>query len=202
VAFDDGLNAHLSLLRQPLRRMSRALCSAQRNVNARTAMNEAALNAGDARREVDRWLGNYSEDHRNPTNITIHWICVPAILWTVIALLWVVPVPAMVGRAGLWAALAMVLAFAFYLRLSRPLAFAMLVVFVVLGLVTELLYRALGATQLMWLAIAVFVVAWIGQFIGHKIEGRKPSFLTDLAYLLIGPAWIVAKLMRRIGIAY
>ena len=139
-------------------------------------MNETALNSeGDVRREVERWLGNYSEDHRNPTNITIHWICVPAILWTVIALLWVVPVPAMLGRAGLWAAAAMVLAFAFYLRLSRPLAFAML---------------------------AVFVVAWIGQFIGHKIEGKKPSFLTDLAYLLIGPAWIVAKLMRRIGIAY
>src|SRR5947208_1447658 len=118
--------------------MSRALCSAQRNFCASTAMNETTLNsAGDARREVDRWLGNYSEDHRNPTNITIHWICVPAILWTVIALLWIVPVPAMLGRAGLWAAAAMVLAFAFYLRLSRPLAFAMLAVFVLLGLVTE-----------------------------------------------------------------
>ncbi|MBO1765026.1 DUF962 domain-containing protein, partial [Escherichia coli] len=64
------------------------------------------------------------------------------------------------------------------------------------------LYRAIGPSQLMWLAIGVFVVAWVGQFIGHKIEGKKPSFLTDLAYLLIGPAWIVAKLMRRIGIAY
>ena len=70
-----------------------------------------------------------------------------------IALLWVVPVPAMLGRAGLWAGAAMVLAFAFYLRLSRPLAFAMLAVFVVFGLVTELLYRALGASQLLWLAV-------------------------------------------------
>jgi len=165
-------------------------------------MSANTVPATDPRREVERWLGNYSDDHRNATNVLIHWICVPLIVWTAVALLWVVPVPAMVGRAGLWAALAMVLAFAFYLRLSRPLAFAMLALFVVLGLVTEALYRALGAMQLMWLAIAVFVVAWIGQFIGHKIEGRKPSFLTDLAYLLIGPAWIVAKLMRRIGIAY
>ncbi len=166
-------------------------------------MNEATVNTeGDARREVDRWLGNYSEDHRNPTNIAIHWICVPAILWTVIALLWIVPVPPMIGRAGLWAAAAMVLAFAFYLRLSRPLAFGMLAAFVAFGLVTELLYRTIGPWQLKWLAVGVFVVAWIGQFIGHKIEGRKPSFLTDLAYLLIGPAWIMAKLMRRLGIAY
>ena len=167
------------------------------------AVNEAALSSKpDARRDVDRWLGNYSEDHRHPTNIAIHWICVPAILWTVIALLWIVPVPAMIGRTGLWAAAAMVAATAFYLRLSRPLAFGMLAVFVIYGLVTEALYRLLGASTLMWLAIAVFVVAWIGQFIGHKIEGRKPSFLTDLAYLLIGPAWLVAKLMRRVGLSY
>ena len=53
----------------------------------------------------------------------------------------------------------------------------------------------------MWLAIGVFVVAWIAQFVGHKVEGKRPSFLTDLAYLLIGPAWIVAKIMRRVGIA-
>jgi len=156
----------------------------------------------DPRREVDRWLGNYSEDHRNPTNIVIHWICVPLILWTVIALLWVVPVPAMLGRAGLWAAVAMFAALTFYLRLSRPLGLAMFAAFVVLGLVTEALYRRLGPAALMWLAIAVFVVAWIAQFVGHKVEGKRPSFLTDLAYLLIGPAWIVAKIMRRLGIAY
>jgi uncharacterized membrane protein YGL010W len=166
-------------------------------------MNEAAIQSGvDSRREVDRWLGNYSEDHRSPTNITIHWICVPAILWTVIALLWVVPVPAILGRPGFWAGAAMFFALVFYLRLSRPLAFGMLAVFVVFGLISEGLYRVLGPLPLLWLAIGVFVVAWIGQFIGHKIEGRKPSFLTDLAYLLIGPAWIVAKLMRRLGMAY
>jgi uncharacterized membrane protein YGL010W len=165
-------------------------------------MGEATLNSADDRREVDRWLGNYSEDHRNPTNVLIHWICVPAILWTVIALLWVLPVPPALGRAGLWAGVAMFFALVFYLRLSRPLAFGMLAVFVVFGLISEMLYRALGPQPLLWLAIGVFVVAWIGQFVGHKIEGRKPSFLTDLAYLLIGPAWIVAKLMRRVGVAY
>jgi len=158
--------------------------------------------ATDARREVDRWLGNYAEDHRDATNVLIHWICVPLILWTGIALLWVVPVPAMLGRAGLWAGVAMFFALSFYLRLSRPLGFAMLAAFVLLGFITEALYRALGPGLLMWLAIAVFVLAWIAQFVGHKIEGKRPSFLTDLAYLLIGPAWLVAKIMRRLGITY
>jgi uncharacterized membrane protein YGL010W len=156
----------------------------------------------DTRREVDRWLGNYSEDHRNPTNIVVHWICVPLILWSAIALLWVIPVPEWLGRPGLWAAAATFFAMAFYLRLSRPLGFGMLAAFVVLGAITELLYRSIGPRDLMWLAIGIFVAAWIAQFVGHKIEGKKPSFLTDMAYLLIGPAWIVAKIMRRAGISY
>ena len=158
--------------------------------------------AVDPRREVDRWLGNYSEDHRNPTNVLIHWICVPLIVWTVVALLWVIPVPAMLGRPGLWAGAAMVAALSFYLRLSRPLGGAMLLLFVLLGLITEGLYRVLGPGLLLALAIGVFVLAWIAQFIGHNIEGRRPAFLTDLVYLLIGPAWIAAKVMRKFGIAY
>lgn len=156
----------------------------------------------DTRREVERWLGNYSEDHRNPTNILIHWICVPAILWTVIALLWTVPVPESIGRPGLWAGAAMFAAMMFYLRLSRTLAFGMLAAFVALGLITEALYRVLGPADLRWLAIGIFVVAWVAQFVGHKIEGKRPSFLTDVAYLLVGPAWIVAKIMRKLGLAY
>lgn len=156
----------------------------------------------DPRREVDRWLGNYAEDHRNSTNVLIHWICVPAILWTVVAALWVIPVPPILGRTGLWAGMAMFLATLFYLRLSRTLGLAMFLVFVVLGVITELLYRELGPANLLYLAIGVFVAAWIAQFIGHHIEGKRPSFLTDLAYLLIGPAWIVAKLLRRAGIRY
>jgi uncharacterized membrane protein YGL010W len=165
-------------------------------------MNAMPNDTIDQRREVDRWLGNYAEDHRNATNVLIHWICVPLILWTGVALLWVVPVPAWLGRAGFWAGVAMFAALSFYLRLSRALGLAMFAAFVVLGLATEALYRWLGPATLMWLAVAVFVFAWIAQFIGHKIEGKRPSFLTDLAYLLIGPAWIVSKIMRRLHIAY
>jgi uncharacterized membrane protein YGL010W len=153
-------------------------------------------------RSIHDWFESYGSDHRNPTNQLIHWICVPAILWSVIAALWVVPVPASLGKPGLWCALIMVGALSFYWRLSRPLGAAMIVFFIALALLTHVLYGALGARILLWLAIGVFVVAWIGQFVGHQLEGRKPSFLTDLAYLLIGPAWLVAKVMRRAGVAY
>lgn len=150
-------------------------------------------------RQIDTWLGKYSDDHRHPLNIRIHWICVPIILWSVIALLWAIPVPAVLGRAGLWAAVAMFAALLFYQRLSRSLMFAMLIVFIGFGLFTELAYRLCGARIVVALAIAMFVVAWALQFIGHVVEGKRPSFATDLVYLLIGPAWLAAKLMRRFG---
>ncbi len=153
-------------------------------------------------RSVNDWFGSYSADHQNPVNRQIHWICVPAILWAVIAFLWLIPVPASIGRPGLWCGLVMVGALAFYWRLSRPLGAAMFAAFVLLALLTEFLFRRLGSNDLFWVAVAVFAVAWVGQFIGHLIEGRRPSFFTDLQYLLIGPAWLMGKLMRRVGLAY
>jgi uncharacterized membrane protein YGL010W len=159
-------------------------------------------NFDDPRRPIDRWLGNYAEDHRNALNQLIHWICVPLIVWTVVAALWVIPVPAALGKAGLWAGLALVPAMAFYLRLSRALGLAMLIFLVVLMALTWWLHAVLGAKLLLWSAIGVFVAAWIAQFIGHEFEGKRPSFLTDLAYLLIGPLWLMSKLFRRLGLRW
>ena len=111
-------------------------------------------------------------------------------------------VPGTWFRAGLWAALAMFLAWMFYYRASRPLGFGMLAVLVALAWLTRWLHDALGTEQLLWLAGGVFVVAWIAQFVGHRIEGRRPSFLTDLTYLLVGPAWLLSKAYRRWGWRY
>ncbi len=156
----------------------------------------------DPRRDVDRLLGNYAEDHRDPTNQRIHTVCVPLIVWTVVAALWVIPVPAAFGKPGLWAALAAVGAMGYYIRLSHRLAMGVFVGLVAYFLATYYLHDWLGSTRLLIAAAAVFVLAWVGQFIGHHIEGRRPSFLTDLQYLLIGPLWLLAKLLRRLGVAY
>jgi len=150
-------------------------------------------------RTMQDWLDSYSRDHQNPINQVFHWLCVPPIVWSVIALLWTIPVPASFARPGAWSVLVMVLAFYWYWKRSHRLALGLLLAFAVLGVFTNLLYYRLGATTLCYVAIAVFVVAWIGQFIGHQYEGRRPSFLTDLSYLLIGPAWLMAKLLRKLG---
>ncbi len=53
------------------------------------------------------------------------------------------------------------------------------------------------AFPLLYVSLAIFIIAWIGQFYGHKIEGKKPSFIKDLQFLLIGPAWVFEKLSKR-----
>ena len=155
-------------------------------------------------RPIDRWFASYSSDHVNPTNQLIHVFAVPLIVWSVIALLWCIPVPGTWFRPGLWAALAMFAAWMFYYRASRNLGFGMLAVFVLMAWLTRWLYDTLGATNLLYLAIGVFVVAWIAQFVGHSklYEGKRPSFFTDLRYLLIGPAWVLSKLYRKLGWSY
>ena len=152
-------------------------------------------------RSVNEWFDGYSRDHQHPANRAIHWVCVPVILWCVIALLWLIPVPAGFAKQGAWSMPAMFAAFLFYHRLSRNLGWAMALVFIVLALITAGLHAWLGFSGLLWLAVGLFVLAWIGQFIGHLVEGQRPSFLTDLAYLLIGPAWLTSKLMRRANIS-
>jgi uncharacterized membrane protein YGL010W len=150
-------------------------------------------------RAIDRWFDHYADDHRNRANQRIHLVAVPLILWSAIAMLWCIPVPGTWFRPGVWAALAMFFAWSFYFRASRRLGYGMLAVLVALAWLTRWLHDTLGATRLLELGIAVFVVAWIAQFIGHRLEGRKPSFLTDVTYLLIGPAWVLAKAYRRFG---
>lgn len=134
-------------------------------------------------------FARYDESHRHPRNKAIHAVCVPAITWSVLAALWAWT-PA--------AAMALVLAaMVFYVRMSVPIAVGMLGAVVLLLAPLPLLTQHLAAV-----AATVFVLAWIGQFIGHRIEGRKPSFFEDAGFLLVGPAWLLAAVYRRLGIAY
>jgi uncharacterized membrane protein YGL010W len=154
-------------------------------------------------RTVSQWLGEYSASHQNPTNKLLHWICVPPIVLAVMGFLWSTPVPQAFARVSPWlnwATLAAGAALLYYLALSWRLAAGVLVAFTMLLLLT----RALSALPApLWLtSLAIFVAAWIGQFIGHAIEGRRPSFFKDLQFLLIGPLWLLAAAYRRLSLSY
>jgi len=140
-------------------------------------------------RKVDELFERYGESHRNPANKAIHWICVPLITWSALAALWAwSPLAAYVGIG---------LALAFYAWLSPSIALGMLVV------LTAMVYPlTLLGQRVLVVAAVVFVLAWIGQFAGHVIEGKKPSFFEDVKFLLVGPAWLLGFVYRRAGIPY
>ena len=151
-------------------------------------------------RSMREWLDSYSQDHQHPINRALHWVCVPLIVWSAIALLWTLPVPESLLRPGAWAVFTIVLAFAWYWQRSHRLGAGLLIALAVLAFLCAAAFESMGPARMRWLALGVFVIAWIGQFGGHLIEGRRPSFLTDLAYLLIGPAWLMDKFLNRIGL--
>jgi len=154
-------------------------------------------------KNADEWFREYGESHQNPVNKALHWICVPAIVFSLVGLLWALPVPAAFADVSPWlnwGTLFVAAAMIWYLLLSWPLALGMVMVsaLVVWGnfMLAEL------DTPLWQIALAIFVIAWIGQFIGHKIEGRKPSFFKDIQFLLIGPVWLLGFIYRKAGIRY
>lgn len=124
---------------------------------------------------VTEWLDEYSESHQNKTNKVIHWLCVPAILFSIIGIL--------AQFSAMLTALILVLTLVFYARLDLVLAVAMAALLFVMAWLIVILPVGVG------FYIGLFVVAWIGQFYGHKVEGKKPSFFKDLQFLLIGPVW-------------
>lgn len=139
-------------------------------------------------KSVDQWFDEYGESHRNPVNKLVHWICVPLITFSVLGILWAIhPVAA---------AVAVGLALAFYMVLSWQLALVMAVQSLLMLWVLSLM------PMVFWPSVVIFVVAWVGQFIGHKVEGKKPSFFKDLQFLLIGPVWLMGFVFHRLGWRY
>lgn len=153
-------------------------------------------------RSVSDWLSEYGASHQHPTNKLLHWICVPPIVLAVMGLLCSVPVPAFAAVSPWlnWATLAAAVALLYYLWLSPRLAGGVLIAFVALLLVTRALARL--PWPLWETSLVIFIVAWIGQFIGHALEGRRPSFFKDLQFLLIGPLWLLAAAYRRLSVPY
>lgn len=155
-------------------------------------------------RLIDQLLEEYGSSHQNATNKFIHWFCVPAIMFSLIALLFSIPFFIERTLIANWAFVFLIGAWFYYARLSMVMFFGFIVVGGLMLWGSAALYFALGADagKLAIYALVIFAVAWIGQFIGHKIEGKKPSFLKDVQFLLIGPAWLLHFVFKKMGIKY
>jgi uncharacterized membrane protein YGL010W len=148
--------------------------------------------AGDAagERRVDQLLAHYGESHRNPVNGAIHCVAIPLIMLSLVGLIYSIHP---------WAAYAFLLAsMVYYARIGSPV---FLTTMAVVSLLAIGIVQALGS-YLLPASVALFVLAWIAQFVGHRIEGKKPSFFEDLQYLWVGPLFVISKLYAQLGIRW
>jgi uncharacterized membrane protein YGL010W len=161
------------------------------------------------KRPVDIYFDKYAESHQNPTNKAIHWICVPLIVFSLLGLVWAIPFPYLkfLGQFNSfinWASLLIAVSIYYYYRLSPVLSYIMLLVLFLFsyGIIDLVNWQKAGGVPLWESSLVIFVLSWIGQFIGHKIEGKKPSFFDDLRFLLIGPIWLLHFVLKKFSVRY
>lgn len=155
-------------------------------------------------KKIDSLFAEYAESHQNPKNKTIHWICVPLIFFSILGFISLIPAPhfcaPFYGCISIASLVAIILISIFYFRLSWKIAVIM--IFIML-LFEHLIYFINISVPYSWLVfLIIFILSWIGQFYGHKIEGKKPSFLKDLQFLLIGPIWLLSFILKKWNIKY
>ncbi len=153
-------------------------------------------------RKVDQFFEEYAESHQNATNKAIHWICVPLIFWSILGFI------SLIASGGFcvstrvcinWpSVIVLLLLTLFYMRLSLVISLLMLVFMLSMNYLAAVVNTVFGSEA--WLVyLSVFIITWIFQFVGHKIEGKKPSFIKDLQFLLIGPIWLLHFILKKIG---
>jgi len=125
--------------------------------------------------DIQALFADYASYHRTKGNKAFHRLGIPLIMLTLIGMLARVP----------FAAIALILvAEIVYAMLDWRLAAIMLVV--------SAAFYFVGAWIPFWINVALFVVGWIFQFVGHSVyEKRSPAFLTNALHLLVGPLWIL-----------
>lgn len=158
-------------------------------------------------KSIHQWFEEYGESHRNKTNKSIHFICVPLIYLSIIGLLSAIPslsllklLPDSLVAYAHFGTLLLPFVMLFYLRLSVAITLGMMIFSVICLMIIHLI--SLAGIKVWMFSVIVFVLAWAGQFYGHHVEGKKPSFLKDLQFLLIGPAWVLGFVYRKAGIRY
>jgi uncharacterized membrane protein YGL010W len=154
-------------------------------------------------RRIEILFAKYHQNHGNPTNRMIHWFAVPVITWATLSILWCLPTPARFDHVPFlnWATILCVVAVIYYLALSIPLALGM-ITFSMIALAAIQLLETNASVPLIYIAVPVFIFAWVFLLVGHTIEDKSLSFLIDLRFLAIEPVWLMHLLFRRLGIPY
>ena len=163
-------------------------------------------------KKIELLLNEYGSSHKNSINKLIHWICVPSIFLSIVALIWSIPLGPLEQLKIYeyqfinWATICMIFVLIYYLKLSPILTVGMLVFsslcLFITNYIENLILEKVINYHLWVIALIIFAISWVIQFVGHKIEGKKPSFLKDIQFLLIGPAWLMHFIYKKLNIKY
>jgi len=159
---------------------------------------------------IHEWINEYGIYHKNKINKLIHWFCVPTIMFSLFGLLDLFPFNKTLNLSLLNLSILadinilnifILLSIIFYIRLSLTLSLGMIIFSVLLVYLIDYFdnFQIIINYKLI-IYLSIFIVAWIGQFIGHKIEGKKPAFFKDLQFLLIGPIWLLSFIYKKCGV--
>ncbi len=159
---------------------------------------------------IHEWINEYGIYHKNKTNKLIHWFCVPAIMFSLFGLLDLLQfnqtldlsflnlnIIANISILNIFILLSII----FYIRLSLTLSLGMIIFSILLVSLIDYFDKfQIFINYKLFIYLSIFIAAWIGQFIGHKIEGKKPAFFKDLQFLLIGPIWLLSFIYKKCGV--
>ncbi len=160
-------------------------------------------------RPIDLLFAEYSTYHQNPVNRLLHWIFVPLLLFSIIGLVTAIPFPhlAFLGKYNMfinWFSFLLAGSIYYYLRLSPLLSYLMLfMIGIMYFFIVQLEYIEQGGGPALWqVSLCILAVSLIGKFIGYKIEGKMPPFLSSLKFLFIGPIWLLHLILRKFNLKY
>ena len=153
-------------------------------------------------KSINEWNNEYELYHKNKINKLIHWFCIPLIMYSLFGLLSLLTFEFNINESlikfnilSIFIALVVI----YYFRLSKTLAIGMLLFSIILVKMLNLAHIVNSEFHFA-IYLSIFIIAWIGQFIGHKIEGKKPAFFKDLQFLLIGPLWLLSFIYKKLNI--
>ena len=154
-------------------------------------------------KNIYEWNNEYALYHKNKTNKLIHWICIPLIMFSLFGLLSLIKPFTFTINEGTYKisilGIFIILTIFYYLKLSKSLAIGMFLISAIFIFIIDVI-SLFDKNQLLLIYVSIFIIAWIGQFLGHKIEGKKPAFFKDLQFLLIGPLWLLSFIYNKLNI--
>ena len=152
-------------------------------------MDTSPFDTAQEPRRVDALLDHYAQSHQHPVNERIHFVAIPLIMLSLIGMLF--------SLHPLIAYGLMLASMVYYLRLSLTFTLAM----AIWSAIMLWLVHLMGDSRLS-ICLSVFAGAWVLQFLGHRIEGKKPSFFEDIQYLWVGPLFVLKPLCEKWRIAW